>query len=59
MGEIINLNRARKGKAKTQARSAASQNRAKFGRTRAEKTAAEEAGAAIVRTLDGARREPE
>jgi hypothetical protein len=59
MGEIINLNRARKGKAKVQARSAAAENRAKFGRTNAEKAAAESERDAIARTIDGARRDLE
>ncbi len=59
MGEIINLNRARKGKAKIQARSAAAENRAKFGRTKAEKAAAERERDAVARTIDGAKRDPE
>ena len=59
MGEIINLNRARKGKAKAQARSAAVANRVKFGRTKAEKTDAEGERAAIARIVDGAKLDPE
>ncbi|MBX3595376.1 DUF4169 family protein [Sphingomonas sp.] len=37
MGEVINLNKARKAKGKAAARAKAVENRAKFGRTRAEK----------------------
>lgn len=38
MSEIVNLNRARKGRAKASAKSQAVENRARFGRTKAEKT---------------------
>ena len=57
MAEIINLRRARKARTRIAADATAEANRAKFGRTRAERTADEQARAAIERTLDGARRE--
>jgi len=37
MPEIVNLNRARKGRAKAAAKSEAVENRAKFGRTKTQK----------------------
>lgn len=39
MAEIVNLNRYRKAKAKTEAARAADVNRVKFGRTKAERQA--------------------
>jgi len=57
MAEIINLRHARKARARTVADTTAAANRAKFGRTGAERAADEQARAAIERTLDGARRE--
>ena len=57
MAEVVNLNRARKAKKRVAAQASAAQNRAAFGRTKAEKDAAradEERRAAL---LDGARRE--
>jgi hypothetical protein len=57
MAEIVNLNRARKAKARTVAKAQAEANRAAFGRTRAEKQAAADAAARLARTLDGARRD--
>jgi hypothetical protein len=59
MGEIVNLNRARKANAKARARTAAAENRVKFGRSKAETTGAEREREAIAKTLDGARRDPE
>jgi hypothetical protein len=52
MGEIINLNRARKQRARDTAKASADANRAKFGRTKAEKQAAEAEYKRIERTLD-------
>ena len=57
MAEPINLNRARKAKARADAEALASANRAKFGRTKAEKLNDEAAKARLVQTLDQARRE--
>jgi len=57
MSELINLNKARKAKARAEAKVQAAENRAKFGRTKAEK-AAEQAKAEKLRALlDGAKRE--
>jgi hypothetical protein len=56
--EPINLNRARKAKAKTEGQAQAALNRAKFGRTKAEKQAAKAEAERVARTLDQSRREP-
>ncbi|WP_380784983.1 DUF4169 family protein [Sphingomonas sp. R86521] len=58
MAEIINLRRARKARARASAETTAAANRAAFGRTKADKDAAEAEVARIDRTLDRARREP-
>ncbi len=57
MAEIINLNQVRKARAKAAAQRDAEANRAKFGRTKAERDAeaAEEARRAAI--LDGAKRD--
>lgn len=55
MAEIINLNQARKRKARDEARSEAAANRAAHGRTKADKTVAEARKARRDRVLDGAR----
>ncbi|MGU3493776.1 DUF4169 family protein [Xanthobacteraceae bacterium A53D] len=39
MGDIVNLNRARKSRAREQAQATAAENRIRFGRTRAEREA--------------------
>lgn len=57
MADILNLNKARKARAKAQAVAKAVENRAKFGRTKAQKAADEAERARIVENLDGARRE--
>ena len=59
MGEIINLRRVRKAKARLAAEAEAKANRAQHGRTKAEKnlTAAEQEAAA--RKLDGHKRDDE
>ena len=57
MADLINLNRARKAKAKTAGEARAAINRVKFGRTKAEKAAAEAEAARLARALDQARRE--
>jgi len=57
MAEIVNLNKARKARAKADEASQAAANRAKHGRTKAEKAsdrAAEDRRAAL---LDGAKRD--
>ena len=53
--EPINLNKARKAHAKTQAKGEASVNRAKFGRTKTEKAADRLEAARSERTLQGAK----
>lgn len=52
MADIINLNKVRKAKAKAVAGATAASNRAKFGRTKAEKTRDEAERARIARKLD-------
>ena len=58
MAEIINLNRARKARAKDGAKATASSNRAAHGRTKAQREVAEAERAKATRHLDGAKREP-
>lgn len=59
MAEIVNLNRARKAKARTDKRAKAASNRAKHGRTKGEK-ARDSAEAARLRDMvDGARKVPD
>lgn len=57
MSEIVNLNKARKAKAKAAAKAGAAENRVKFGRTKAEKATATSEVAKLQRRLDQARRE--
>ncbi len=57
MGDLINLNRARKARARDAARAEADANRAKFGRTKAEKAAEAHARDRARALLDGAKRE--
>lgn len=57
MAEILNLNQARKAKAKTDAKSKAAENRAKFGRTKADKALDAARADKLKRDLDGAKRE--
>ncbi|HEY0270832.1 MAG TPA: DUF4169 family protein [Sphingomonas sp.] len=57
MAEIVNLNRARKARARAEAPGKADANRAKFGRTRAEKATEAAERARREALLDGARRE--
>lgn len=54
----INLNKARKAKARSDAEAKAAENRAKFGRTKSEKQATTSAAAKTARDLDGHKREP-
>ena len=55
MGEIINLRRARKARARREAGVVADANRAAFGRTKAERARDAEERARGERVLDGAR----
>jgi hypothetical protein len=57
MAEILNLNQARKAKAKTGAKTQAAENRAKFGRTKADKALEAARSDKLKRDLDGAKRE--
>jgi Domain of unknown function (DUF4169) len=57
MAEIINLNKARKARAKASAKVEAEANRARFGRTKAEKARDSAEADRAVHTLDQARRE--
>lgn len=55
MGDLVNLNKARKAKAKGAARALAEANRAKFGRTRVEKDIEKARRAKAEHMLDGAK----
>lgn len=57
MADIVNLRAARKARARSEAGKQAAENRAKFGRTKAQKQADAQAQEALARTLHGARRE--
>ena len=58
MGEIINLRRARKARARQAAVVTADANRAAFGRTKAERARDAAARARAARVVDDARLEP-
>jgi hypothetical protein len=53
----INLNKARKARAKTEAKVKAAENRVAFGRTKAEKSLAAARAEKVAKGLDGAKRE--
>lgn len=57
MAELVNLNRARKGKARSEAEARAAENRVKFGRTKAEKDLARARTAKAKGDLDAKKRE--
>jgi hypothetical protein len=57
MAEIINLRMARKAKARDAVKHQADANRARHGRTKAERSATEAEAARLTRTVEGARRE--
>jgi len=57
MADIINLNRARKAKAREEKAAQADANRAKFGRTKAEKDAQALEAERREHLLDGAKRD--
>lgn len=57
MAEIVNLNRARKAKARNQAQATAAANRIVHGRTTTEKQAAKAEAERRARDLDGTKRE--
>ena len=58
MAKPINLNRARKARARAADTAQAAQNRLRFGRTKAERDRAIKGAEAAARELDGHRREP-
>lgn len=53
MAEIVNLRRARKSRARSDKEARASENRTRFGRTRAEREAEAAASTQVTRELDG------
>ena len=55
MGDIVNLKRVRKSQARAAAAAEAEANRAKHGRTKAEKLQAKAEAVQLARTLDGAK----
>jgi len=57
MSAPINLNRARKARAKSEAQALAAENRAKFGRAKAERTAAQAEADKLARQVEGHKRE--
>jgi hypothetical protein len=57
MGEVINLRRVRKAKARGKAEARAAANRAAFGRTLADRQADRAEADRRARELDGARRD--
>ena len=57
MAEIINLNRARKARAKSEGQALAAANRVKHGRTKAEKLSARAETERAAKLLDDAKRE--
>lgn len=58
MGEIINLNRARKARAKAEDKALAAANRAAYGRSKAEKTLFALDRQRAEKQLDGKKLEP-
>ena len=57
MAEIINLNKARKAKARVDKSARADANRARFGRTKAQKRAEAAETAKLARLLDDSKRD--
>ncbi|HQZ13743.1 MAG TPA: DUF4169 family protein [Devosia sp.] len=57
MADILSLSKARKAKARAEKDATAGQNRAKFGRTKAEKLADDAARQLAARRIDGHKRE--
>lgn len=56
-GDVINLRQARKGRLRAQKEQQAAENRVKFGRTKAERTAEEAEKAVSTVRLDGHKRD--
>lgn len=59
MSNVVNLNKVRKAREQALAKEQARENRAKFGRTKGDKSRAEAEKEQADRTLDGAKRDPE
>ncbi len=59
MADVVNLKRARKDKARRERDSEADANRRRFGRTKAQKAADQDAEARGRQSLDGKRLEPD
>ena len=57
MGEIVNLNRVRKAKARDAAEAKAAENRAKYGQTKAERARLASEKAKLRAVTDGAKKE--
>ena len=57
MAEIINLNKARKAKLRVEKSARADANRARFGRTKAQKQAEAAESAKVARLLDDSKRD--
>ena len=57
MAEIVNLNRARKAKARDAAEAKAAENRAKYGQTKAERARLASEKAKLRAVTDGAKKE--
>ena len=57
MAELVNLNRARKAKARSDAETKAVENRAKFGRTKAERKLEQARAEKAARDVDAGKRE--
>lgn len=57
MAKILNLNQARKAKARADAKTQAAENRARFGRAKADKALDAARADKLRRDLDGAKRE--
>ena len=55
MGDLVNLNKARKARAKAEAEKTAADNRLKFGMTKAEKKKNEDQKKRLARHVDGHR----
>ena len=56
MGDVINLRQARKARARADREKAAEQNRAKFGRTKGQKSRDEANKSNLEKEVEGARR---
>lgn len=59
MAEIVNLRMARKARARSEAGQAAAENRAKHGRSKAEKARDLLEAERLARTVEGAKRDPD